>query len=214
MKREAFWYFDVVSPYTYLQAKRFGELEDQLEIQPVPVLFAGLLSAWGQLGPAEIPAKRVHTYRYVQWLASKRDVPFRAPPRHPFNPLMMLRFVIAAGCTVDVALAVLEHIWGRGEDGEDFEALKTLATSLGVGNLGSAVNDPAIKSQLRKNTDGAISAGVYGVPTFQIGNTLFWGDDMTDMIRDWLDDPEMFNEGEYKRLASMSTASVRKQSQI
>ena len=99
MKRKAFWYFDVVSPYTYLQARRFGELEDRLDIKPVPVLFAGLLAAWGQLGPAEIPAKRVQTYRYAHWLANQRGVPFRAPPRHPFNPLAILRLAIVAGNT-------------------------------------------------------------------------------------------------------------------
>ena len=214
MKRKAFWYFDVVSPYTYLQARRFGELEDRLDIKPVPVLFAGLLAAWGQLGPAEIPAKRVQTYRYAHWLANQRGVPFRAPPRHPFNPLAILRLAIVAGGTVDVACSVLDHVWGRGEDGQDFEALKPLATSLGVDDLAAAVNDPAVKEQLRQNTDDAVAAGVYGVPTFHIDEVLFWGDDLTGMMLNWLDDPEMLDKGEYKRLETLPTASARKQSHV
>lgn len=214
MKRRAYWYFDVVSPYAYLQARRFGEFEDRLEIKPVPVLFAGLLGAWGQLGPAEIPAKRVQTYRYAHWLANQRGIPFRAPPRHPFNPLAILRLAIAAGCTVDVALSLLNHVWGEGKDGEDLETLTALATSLGVDDLGAAVNDPAIKEQLRQNTAEAVAAGVYGVPTFQIGEELFWGDDLTELMLDWLDDPEMLDEGEYKRHGELPTASVRKQSHV
>lgn len=214
MKQKAYWYFDVVSPYAYLQAQRFGALEKRLDIKPVPVLFAALLGAWGQLGPAEIPAKRIQTYRYAHWLAGQRGIPFRAPPRHPFNPLTILRLVIAAGSTVDVALRVLDHVWGRGEDGERLESLTPLATSLSIDSLAETVTDPAVKQHLRQNTDDAVAAGVYGVPTFRIGETLFWGDDLTDMMLDWLDHPQMLSKGEYKRHEDMPTASVRKQSHV
>lgn len=212
MKRDAYWYFDVVSPYAYLQAKRFDGLQDRLNIRPVPVLFAGLLGAWGQLGPAEIPAKRIQTYRYAHWLAGQRGLPFRAPPRHPFNPLAILRLVIAAGSTVQATQAALDHVWGRGEDGQEPQALRPLADSLGL-EL-SAADGKAVKDELRTNTEDAVAAGVYGVPTFRIGETLFWGDDLTGMMLDWLDDPGMLEEGEYRRLGEVPTASVRKQSHV
>ena len=212
MKREAHWYFDVVSPYAYLQAKRFGDLSERLDIKPVPVLFAGLLGAWGQLGPAEIPAKRIQTYRYAHWLAGQRGLPFRAPPRHPFNPLTILRLVIAAGSTMDATQAALDHVWGRGEDGQDPAALEPLAAALGL-DL-SAATDEAVKTQLRQSTDDAVAAGVYGVPTFRVGEALFWGDDLTGLMLDWLDNPEMLDQGEYRRLAEIPTASVRRQSHV
>ena len=204
----------MVSPYPYLQAQRFGELEGRLDITPVPVLFAGLLAAWGQLGPAEIPAKRVQTYRYVHWLAQQREIPFRAPPTHPFNPLVLLRLAIAAGSTVDAAISVLSYVWRSGEDTQNLETLMPLAASLGVEDISAAVNDPDVKAQLRRNTDNAVAAGVYGVPTFQVGETLFWGDDSTDMLLQYLDDPEMLDQEEYKRLANLPTSSVRKQSHV
>ena len=69
----------------------YDRLPDDLEITLKPVLFAGLLGHWDMKGPAEIPAKRVQTYRYCHWLAEKRGIPFKAPPRHPFNPLPLLR---------------------------------------------------------------------------------------------------------------------------
>ena len=214
MKQEAFWYFDVISPYAYLQTRRFGELRERLEIKPVPVLFAGLLGAWGQLGPAEIPAKRIQTYQYAHWLAHHRGEPFKAPPRHPFNPLATLRLVIAAGSTVEVTLAVLEHVWRKGEDGQDLPALEPLAAELGVDDLAAAISDPEVKAQLRRNTDDAVAAGIYGVPTFRLGEALFWGDDLTDMLLDYLDDPGMLDRDEYQRLAELPAASVRKQSHV
>ena len=66
----------------------------------------------------------------------------------------------------------------------------------------------------RQNTDDAVAAGVYGVPTFHIDGVLFWGDDLTGMMLNWLDDPEMLDKGEYKRLETLPTASTRKQSHV
>ena len=60
-KRPADWYFDFVSPFAYLQfMAEMPRLRERLDVTCVPVLFAGLLKSWGQLGPAEIPPKRVN----------------------------------------------------------------------------------------------------------------------------------------------------------
>ena len=63
--RRVDWYFDFISPYAWLQAERFAQLPPGIELHCKPVLFAGLLEHWGQLGPAEIPTKRVFTYEYT-----------------------------------------------------------------------------------------------------------------------------------------------------
>ena len=87
---EAKWYFDFISPFAYLQLARFSTLPGNLEITAVPVVFGGLLTHWGQLGPAEIPPKRRFVYRFFQWNADRLGVPFAMPPRHPYNPLPSL----------------------------------------------------------------------------------------------------------------------------
>lgn len=214
MAIQADWYFDVVSPYAYLQMMRFPDLQDRLDIRPVPVLFAGLLGAWGQLGPAEIPAKRVQTYRYAHWLASQRGLPFRTPPRHPFNPLAILRMVIAAGATVEATRLALDHVWGRGQESQEPVALVPLAAALGITDMTAAITDQSHKDALRHNTEAAVAAGVYGVPTFRIGEALFWGDDLTGMMLDYLDDPTLLDNGEFKRLGEIEPASQRKQSRL
>ena len=91
------WVFDVISPYAYLGFQQLAALPAGSELELVPVLFAGLLNQFGQLGPAEIAPKRRFTYRFVLWRARKAGVPLRIPPAHPFNPLSALRLVIAAG---------------------------------------------------------------------------------------------------------------------
>ena len=72
------WYFDFVSPYAYLQLMDFKRLPDSLEIRYRPVLFAGLLDHWGQLGPAEVPPKAFNTFKMCARHAALHEIPFRA----------------------------------------------------------------------------------------------------------------------------------------
>ena len=65
------WYFDFVSPFAYLQSEQLAALAPRIAVRYKPVLFAGLLDANGHKGPAEIPAKRAFTYRFVLWQARK-----------------------------------------------------------------------------------------------------------------------------------------------
>ncbi len=214
MARNADWYFDVISPYAYLQFATFDRLPDDLTVHIKPVLFAGLLAAWDNMGPAEIPAKRNQTYRYCHWLASKRGIPFKAPPRHPFNPLAILRLAIVAGSEPATVGAIFHHVWGAGNDGQDPESLASLAEAIGLSDWQERVDDPAVKQALRTNTEEAVARGVFGVPTFSIDDQIFWGDDVTDMMLDYLSDPAEFLNGEWARLGEMPIAAQRKQSRL
>ncbi len=214
MTRQADWYFDVVSPFAYIQFEGFDRLPGDLAINLKPVLFAGLLGHWETKGPAEIPAKRRQTYRYCHWLAGKRGIPFKTPPRHPFNPLAVLRLAVALGAAPKAVGTIFRHIWGEGHDGQDPESLTALAASLGVEDLEARVSDPAVKQQLRANTDEAIARGVFGVPTFVVDEEIFWGEDATEMMVDYLDDPELFRRGEFERLRDLPVAAARKQSRL
>ena len=63
------WYFDFISPFSYLQSERLHMLGPRVSIRFRPVLFAGILAANAHKGPAEIAAKRAFTYRFVLWRA-------------------------------------------------------------------------------------------------------------------------------------------------
>src|SRR5262249_12375580 len=90
---ETIWYFDVISPFSYLAMGGIEELAKRVQIVYRPVLFAALLERWKHLGPAEIPSKRIHTYRLCTFEAQRRGIVFRFPTHHPFNPLKPLRLL-------------------------------------------------------------------------------------------------------------------------
>ena len=203
MSKQATWYFDFISPFAYLQLARFKELPDDLQVEMKPVVFGGLLKHWGQLGPAEMPTKRVFVYRMFKWIADKRGVPFTMPPSHPYNPLHVLRLAIAAGITPENVRTVFHHIYGEGRQPDAPETLALMADSLGLADWADRIADQAVKDQLKANTDEAIAAGVFGVPTFVVDGEVFWGDDATDMLLDYLQNPALFASDEMKRLSTM-----------
>jgi 2-hydroxychromene-2-carboxylate isomerase len=200
---QAHWYFDFISPFSYLQLRKVREWNARLRVTPVPIAFGAVLKAHGQLGPAEIPGKREFTYRFVQWQAERTGVPLRFPPAHPFNPLLASRLCIAAGTTWDSIQTIFDHIWRDGLDGSAATGLAPAAAALGVTDIDSATGAAEVKLQLRTNTESALAAGVFGVPTLRIGDELFWGNDATPMIEDWLGDPRRFDNAEYRRIAAL-----------
>ena len=87
------FYFDYISPYAYLAWTQIHALAARhgRTVEPVPVLFAALLDANGQRGPAEIPRKRVYIFKDTLRTAHLLGVPLGGPKTHPFNPLLALR---------------------------------------------------------------------------------------------------------------------------
>jgi 2-hydroxychromene-2-carboxylate isomerase len=207
---QADWYFDFVSPYAYLQLMDFKRLPDSLEIQYRPVLFAGLLKHWGQTGPAEIPAKRRHTYRECQWRAERAGVPFKLPNIHPFNPLRALRLCIALGTEPAVIGAIFEFIFAEGRDIQVDDDWMELAARLDVDDPDTLVSQAEVKNILRENTEAAVHRGVFGVPTFAVRDELFWGSDLTGMLLDYLADPKLFSRGEMARIDALPMGVERR----
>ena len=203
------WYFDFISPFAYLQWQRLRAHPLPVPLEPVPILFAALLDHWGQRGPAEIPLKRRFTYRYVTWRGQADGIPLRAPPAHPFNPLAALRLCLALDCRVEALDAIFEHIWSEGRAGDSVDALAHVTARFGIEAPAAACASPAVKAALRTNTETAIGAGVFGVPTIAIGGELFWGDDATQMARDFLADPGMFESEEMRRIDELPVAASR-----
>lgn len=209
MPRKITWYFDPISPYVYLQLPDLDRLPPGIHVRPVPVLLAGLLKHWGTKGPAEIPTKRLHTYRQCVWLAQSRNLAFRMPPRHPFNPLAALRLLCALGPTLEQARIASRFVFGRGGDPSTPEGLMELGKALGVAEPEALASDTSVKNRLRANTDGALSHGVWGVPTFLVGEELFWGADTFPMMLDYLRDPGIFSTSEMRRTVTLPVGASR-----
>jgi len=206
--KKADWYFDFISPYAYIGLARLERLSQKLEIRYRPVLFAGLLNHWEQKGPAEIPPKRVWTFRYCTWWAQQQGIPMRAPATHPFNPLPYLRLSIAAGNTRDAIRRIFAALWTTGGNPADEQAFADLARSLDVDP--ARLGDQAIKDGLRLETEQAITRGVFGVPTLVIDDELFWGADAMEFVEAYLADPGIVATAEMKRAANLPAGASRK----
>ena len=197
------WYFDFVSPYSYICLHRLKEVRQSVSYKPV--LFAGLLNHWGQKGPAEIPSKRRWTYRWCTWWAGELGLPFRFPASHPFNPLQHLRLAIAAGCTAEAVRHIFGAIWIDGGDATDPARFSKLCSELGV--------DPArlseVKDILRKNTEEAAARGVFGVPSFVVDGEVFWGADSIEFVNAFLAEPKVLRNDEMRRVDSLPVGAAR-----
>jgi 2-hydroxychromene-2-carboxylate isomerase len=210
-KPSAEWYFDFVSPFAYLQfAAELPRLRERLAITCVPVLFAGLLNHWGQKGPAEIAPKRVFTFQYCAWWAGRHGVPYTLPAKHPFNPLGVLRLAIALDAREEAITEIFRFIWGEGHDVGDPAEWSALARRLDVADADALVARDDVKRRLRDNTERAVAAGIYGVPTLVVGGRAFWGVDATGMARDYLDDPGLFERGEIERATRLPLGAERR----
>lgn len=204
------WYFDVISPFAWLQWPAIQRIAAERPVQLRPILFAGLLDRLGHKGPAEIPAKRRFTYRHALWRARQKSLPLQFPPSHPFNPIPALRLCIATGATVEAVDAVFRWIWEHGRAADSVAALQPLAQQLGLGDLESALADATVKQTLRDNFEAAVADGVFGVPTLVIHGELFWGEDATDFALATLHDPELLHDSTFHRLDALPVGIQRR----
>ena len=207
------FYLDFISPYAWLAFHALPQALQGISHQVVhkPVLFGALLKHHGQLGPAEIAAKRDWTYRQVLWLARAQGCELQLPAAHPFNPLALLRLAVA--CDAQglpnryVCEQVFRHVWCSGQDAADDTRLAALTAQL---QPEREVTSAEVKQTLQAHTQAAIEAGVFGVPTFAVDDKLFWGQDALPMLRAYLQGDAWFDGPDW-RAAQALPVGVRRQ---
>jgi 2-hydroxychromene-2-carboxylate isomerase len=207
------FYLDFISPYAYLAFERLPLALQGLSYHVTykPVLFAAMLNHYGQLGPAEIAPKRTWTYRQMLWLAREHGVPMQAPASHPFNPLGLLRLAVACGvggnCNRYVAETIFRHVWTTGEEASDAGRLAALTDRLRPARQAS---DDDVKAELKANTDSAIAAHIFGVPSLQVEQDVFWGADALPMLRQRLMDDPWFSQPNWLNASGLPLGTTRK----
>ncbi len=209
------WYFDFISPFAYLQHCHFDRLPANVEVCYKPILFAGLLNHWQNIGPAEIPPKRIFTYKHCYWYARKHQIEFNMPPAHPFNSLSGLRLAIACNNQAVAVQTIFEAIWKHGFDLQSQQAIEWLESQLKIKNILELIANQSVKDQLKINTQQAASRNVFGVPTFSIETEQqqyenFWGLDAFDMMLDYIASPNSFNDEQMKRIEKLPEGIQRK----
>ena len=179
------------------------------------MLFAGLLAAHGQKGPAEIPAKRMYTFKHVMRLAHDLGVTIAVPKSHPFNPLTALRLAclpLAAPLRNALIDALWCAVWADGGGIEDEAVLRSVLTRLGhdPDALLAQARTDEVKATLRANTDDAIARGVFGVPSMRVGDEVFWGVDSLDHVEAFLEGRDPIDPALVERVRSMRATAHRR----
>ncbi len=160
------FYFDYLSPYAYfgwIQLREVAKI-DGFEIRPIPVVFAKLLDAHGQLGPAEIPAKALFVLRDNLRFAKRHGIPFTMPGKHPFRSIEALRLSLAEVSgrnQVKVIDCLWRAGWQQGLDLGDAAVLRDVLDEAGLDGtkLLEKTRTPEAKSALRTNTERAVGRG-------------------------------------------------------
>ncbi|HSQ01283.1 MAG TPA: 2-hydroxychromene-2-carboxylate isomerase [Candidatus Dormibacteraeota bacterium] len=192
------FFFDYISTNAYIAWHALPEMAARhgAVIEPVPVLFAGLLESTGLLGPAEVPIKARWMWRNNLRKAARLGLPLNPPRFHPFNPLLALRISSLPMRDEERARLIgglFAAVWVHGQHVSEPDVVARVANEAGLdgSRLVADAQEPEAKARLRRQTDDAIAAGVFGVPSMGVGDEVFWGYDDFPYLDTFLagDDP-------------------------
>ena len=178
------FYFDFISPYSFLAHKEIIKIEkkNSVKIKYKPILLGGLHNLHGIKAPAFIPAKAKHMIRDCKLIAEKNKIKFKFNSYFPIRSLNLMRGVLVAeednykSYYID---SVFNAIWQDGLNMNDENIIEKILKNLNVNPktflLRSASS--SIKDSLRKRTNEAYEKGIFGAPSFVSNNKIFWGQD-------------------------------------
>jgi 2-hydroxychromene-2-carboxylate isomerase len=184
---EFFW--DVGSPYTFLASTRIEDIARSCgaSVEWRPFLLGGVFKETGNRPPVEVPAKGQYMLDDLKTWAAFYGLSFQFPTCFPVNSLVPMRAALAAqrlGKGSDFALAIMRLYWMNGEDPSQPESVEKVCKAVGLdaGEVTRLAQDPAVKDQLRQNTEEAVKRGAFGAPTFFVGDKMFWGNDRLPLL--------------------------------
>ncbi len=183
------FYFDFVSPYSFLAHKKIRKIESKaaIKVRYLPILLGGLHNLHGIKAPAFIPAKARHMIRDCKLIAEKNNTKFKFNSYFPIKSLNLMRGVLVAeednfkSYYID---SIFDTIWQDGLNLNDenifYKVLKNLNVNPKTFILRSSSS--SIKDLLKKRTSEAYEKGVFGAPTFVSNNKIFWGQDRIEFV--------------------------------
>ena len=183
------FYFDFISPYSFLAHKEIIKIEkkNSIKIRYKPILLGGLHNLHGIKAPAFIPAKAKHMIRDCKLIAEKNKIKFKFNSYFPIRSLYLMRGVLVAeednykSYYID---SIFNAIWQDGLNMNDENVIQKVLKNLKINpktfHLRSASS--SIKDSLRKKTNEAYEKGIFGAPSFVSNNKIFWGQDRLEFV--------------------------------
>jgi 2-hydroxychromene-2-carboxylate isomerase len=181
------FFFDYGSPFSYLADTQLPALARRTgaEIVYRPMLLGAVFKATANASPVSVPAKGRYMGIELKRWARRYGVPMEMNPHFPFNTIKLMRAAVAAqlqGRFPQYHAAAFRAVWVEGLDGSDPAMLGALLARAGIER--SSIEGDEIKNRLRANTDDAVARGVFGAPTFFVGDDMFWGNDRLDFVEE------------------------------
>jgi 2-hydroxychromene-2-carboxylate isomerase len=179
--------FDFAGPNGYLVHKVLPEFcaKTGATANYIPCLLGGIMKATNNQPPmmryAETPAKRDYELlEFNRFIKANGLTKFKMNPHFPVNSLRIMRMAVAAqheGVLAPYCEAMFAAMWEDGHNLADVETINAVVTAAGLdaAALTARAEDPAIKAELIANTDAAVARGAFGIPTFFVGDEMFWG---------------------------------------
>lgn len=194
MTKQVEFFFDIGSSYSYIAYKALPAIAAAHGAQIVwkPMLLGGVFKASGNHSPAEVPAKGKWMNQDLQRWAARYGATFTLNPNFPINTLTLMRGAVGMqmrGPDFPKYLETMFHaMWAEPRNLGDPQELAAVLGQAGfdVDAFQALVSDPAVKEQLKKNTEEAVARGVFGAPTFFVGEDMFWGQDRLGFVAEAL----------------------------
>lgn len=187
-----FW-FDFVSPMSHIAYYRLPDLRDRTgaEIEFRPMLLGGVMKETGNAPPAMVPAKGAYYRVDIPRCAARYGIPFAPNPHFPVNTIAAMRgcFVALSEGFFDVyADALFRAVWVEAKNVGDPKVFAEVVTAAGLDAdaIAKKVRAPDAKDKLIAATGEAVSRGIFGAPSFFVGDELFFGQDRMDYVADAL----------------------------
>ena len=178
------FYFDFISPYSFLAHKQLTKIQNKEGIKIIykPVLLGGLHNLHGIKAPAFIPAKAKHMVRDCKLIAEKNNIRFKFNSYFPIRSLNLMRGVLVAeedNIKKYYINNIFNTIWQDGLNMNDTVVIQKILQNININpkTFSLRTSSSLIKDLLRKKTNEAYEKGVFGAPTFVVNNKIFWGQD-------------------------------------
>jgi len=195
MKRTVEYFFDVGSPTAYLAWSQLPKIaaEAGATIAWRPMLLGGVFKATGNASPVTVPAKGRWMNEDIARWARRYGVPFAFNPHFPINTLTLMRgatgMQMRRPADFPRYLDVIERaMWEAPKNLGDPAVLATALAEAGfdADEFVALVADPEVKAKLVATTEEAVGRGVFGAPTFFVGDAMFFGQDRLEFVREAL----------------------------
>ena len=181
MTKQIDFYFDFISPYTYLAYKKIQSLPKDIKINYKPILLGGLHNLEGITPPAFIKPKLKHMMNDCLLIAKKNNFDFFWNDKFPINSLYIMRgyLFIHENEKKNYLDVFMDAYWKNNLDLSDEKILIQLLKYCKIDSekFFNGIKDQSIKDNLKKLTKEAFQKEVFGAPTFIANNKLFWGQD-------------------------------------